>query len=146
MREADLLPDFIEIPDHNQIAIAGVHDENSMERIAVPTHEVASQLLAQTSRPTAVFCFNDIVAMGVYKAARELGLCVPQDISLISVDNLPTVTHFEVPLTTFALPGAEIGRQGANLLLRRIAGEKMPTQQTALPAPMIQRASTAVLS
>lgn len=146
MAEAELPHDFVEISEHITTSITGIDDEDPSERIAAPARKAALQLLAQESRPTAVFCFNDIVAMGVYKAARELGLRIPEDLSLISVDNLPTVTHFEVPLTTFSLPGAEIGRQGANLLLRRIAGEETRPQQYLLPAPMVQRSSTAVLS
>ena len=146
MSEAELPPNFVEISEHITTTIAGIDDEDPSERIAVPAREAALQFLNQSSRPTAVFCFNDIVAMGVYKAARELDLRIPEDLSLISVDNLPTVTHFEVPLTTFALPGAEIGRQGANLLLRRVAGEETRPQQYSLPAPMIRRSSTAVLS
>lgn len=143
MSEAELQPEFVEVTEHIATGIPAIDDEDPATRIAVPAHQAALQLLAKADRPTAVFCFNDIVGMGVYKAARELGLGIPQDLSLISVDNLPTVTHFEVPLTTFALPGAEIGRQGVNLLLRRIAGEEMGPQQYLLPAPMVRRASTA---
>ncbi len=141
MAEAELLPDFLEIPEHISAVITGIDDEDPSTRIAVPAHQTALQVLAQENRPTAVFCFNDIVAMGVYKAARETGLRIPDDLSIVSVDNLPTLNHFEVPLTTFALPGGEIGRQGANLLLRRIAGEEMGPQQYFLPAPMVRRAS-----
>lgn len=145
MAEAELPADFVEIPEHISTGIAGIDDGDPSTRIAVPARETALALLARDKRPTAVFCFNDIVAMGIYKAAREMGLHIPRDLSLISVDNLPTLTHFEVPLSTFALPGAEIGRQGANLLLRRIAGEEIGPQQYLLPAPMLRRSSTAPL-
>lgn len=141
MAEADLPPRFVEIREHISTTSSGIDDENPSARIAAPARQAAVSLLQASNRPTAVFGFNDIVAMGVYKAAREAGLAIPADLSLVSVDNLPTVTHFEVPLTTFALPGAEIGRQGANLLLRRIAGEEMGPQQYLLPAPLIRRAS-----
>ncbi|MBE2224388.1 MAG: GntR family transcriptional regulator [Anaerolineae bacterium] len=141
MAEAEQPSQFVEIPEY--ITSSNLAEESPSERIAMPAYVTALSLLAEPNRPTAVFCFNDIVAMGVYKAAREMGLRIPQELSLISVDNLPTITHFEVPLTTFALPGAEIGRQGANLLLRRMAGEEMGPQQYLLPAPMVRRSSTA---
>lgn len=144
MSEAELQPQFIEVPEHIATGTLAIDDEDPSTRIAVPAYQAAVSMLAAADRPTAVFCFNDIVGMGVYKAARELGLRIPQDLSLVSVDNLPTITHFEVPLTTFSLPGAEIGRQGANLLLRRIAGEEMGPQQYLLPAPMVRRKSTAM--
>ncbi len=142
MAEAELPARFVEIPEHISTTDS-FEEETPSERIAVPARATALTLLAEPDRPTAVFCFNDLVAMGVYKAAREAGFRIPEDLSLISVDNLPTITHFEVPLTTFALPGAEIGRQSANLLLRRMAGEEMGPQQYLLPAPMIRRSSTA---
>lgn len=142
MAEVNQPARFVEIPEPIS-TVNSIEEETTSVRIAAPARETALTLLAQSNRPTAVFCFNDIVAMGIYKAARELGLRIPEDLSLISVDNLPTITHFEVPLTTFALPGAEIGRQGANLLLRRMAGEEMGPQQYLLPAPMVRRSSTA---
>lgn len=142
MAEAELPVRFVEIPESISKSNS-IEEETTSVRIAAPARTTALTLLTESNRPTAVFCFNDIVAMGVYKAAREIGLRIPQDLSLISVDNLPTITHFEVPLTTFSLPGAEIGRQGANLLLRRIAGEDMGPQQYLLPAPMVRRSSTA---
>ena len=143
MAEAELPARFIGITE--QISASSI-DDNSSDRIATPAYETAVPILQEPNRPTAIFCFNDIVAMGVYKAAREVGLRIPHDLSLVSVDNLPTVTHFEVPLTTFSLPGAEIGRQGANLLLRRISGEDMGTQQYLLPAPLVRRNSAAAPS
>lgn len=144
MSEAELPPRFVEIPEHI-VTSGGIDDEASGTRIAAPARAEALRILAEADRPTAVFGFNDVVAMGVYKAARDLNLRLPHDLSLISVDNLPTITHFEVPLTTFALPGREIGRQAANLLLRRIAGDEIGPQQYLLPAPMIRRDSTAVV-
>lgn len=146
MVEAGLQPHFVEIPERISTTSTGIDDEDPSERIAAPTRETAVSMLSAPDRPTAVFCFNDIVGMGVYKAARDLGLRIPEDLSIISVDNVPTMSHFEVPLTTFSLPGAEIGRQAANLLLRRIAGEEIGPRQYMLPAPMIRRASTASLT
>lgn len=143
MSEAELPTRFIEIPEQLTTSGQGIDDEAPSARIAAPARELARDLLQAADRPTAIFGFNDIVAMGVYKAAREVGLRLPQDLSLISVDNLPTMSHFEVPLTTFALPGREIGRRAANLLLRRIAGDEIRPQHYLLPAPMIRRDSTA---
>lgn len=141
MAEANLPAQFVEISEHISTLSSGIDDETPSDRIATPARQMAVELLRKPDRPTAVFCFNDIVAMGVYKAARDIGLQIPEDLSLVSVDNLPTVTHFEVPLSTFSLPGNEIGRQGANLLLRRIAGDDVGAQQYLLPAPFIRRDS-----
>lgn len=74
-------------------------------------------------RPTAVFCFNDQMAMGVYQAASALGLDVPRDCSIVGVDDLDIVAAaLEPGLTTIALPHREMGRWGMTTLLDRIDG------------------------
>lgn len=93
---------------------------------------------------TAAFCFNDLTVSWVQKELRNLNLVIPRDLSVIGVDNLPFSSFFDAPLTTFALPGAEIGEQAASLLLRRLDGESFPPQQVLLPARFIQRLSTTV--
>jgi DNA-binding LacI/PurR family transcriptional regulator len=90
---------------------------------------------------TAAFCFNDETAIWVQKGLRNLNLEVPKDMSLVAVDNLPFV--FDAPLTTFILPGEQVGKQAAEVLLERLRGESFPAQQLALPAQFIQRLSTA---
>lgn len=92
---------------------------------------------------TGVFCFNDQYASWVQKEVRKLNLVIPRDFSLVSVDNMPYADFFDTPLTTFALPGEDIGNQAAALLLRRLQGETFPPQRVLLPARFIQRLSTA---
>jgi DNA-binding LacI/PurR family transcriptional regulator len=93
---------------------------------------------------TGLFCFNDRIASWVQKEVRQFNLVVPRDLSLISVDNMPYADFFDTPLTTFALPGEEIGEEAATLLLRRLKGESFPPQYILLPATFINRRSTAV--
>lgn len=104
-----------------------------------------TQLWSQLTQKeiTGVFCFNDQIASWVQKEIRKLNLVVPRDLSLISVDNMPYADFFDTPLTTFALPGEEIGNQAAALLLRRLKGEAYPPQRILLPARFIHRLSTA---
>jgi DNA-binding LacI/PurR family transcriptional regulator len=92
---------------------------------------------------TAAFCFNDGTAVWVQNQLRKFNLAVPRDVSLVSIDNLPFFQFLEAPLTTFALPGEEVGKQAAELILRRLAGEKFPPQEIFLPGRFIQRLSTA---
>lgn len=69
-------------------------------------------------RPTAIFCFNDQMAMGVFQAAAALGLDVPNDLSVLGVDDLELISAGIVPgLTTVALPHREMGRWGMRSLL-----------------------------
>lgn len=147
MEEAGLEPDILHIsePRPDPSVAAGDVSSTVEDHLAGPARQMVLDVMSSGDYDdvTGIFCFNDVTAMGVYKALRELSLRIPQDVSLISVDNLVTVRHFEVPLTTFALPGQEIGRQGAELLLIRLAGDTMPPQCHLLPAPLVKRLSTA---
>lgn len=91
---------------------------------------------------TAAFCFNDETAIWVQKGLCNFNLEVPKDISLVGADNLPFV--FDVPLTTFALPGEQVGDRAAGIVLRRLHNENFPPQQIEIPADFIQRVSTAL--
>ncbi|RME71460.1 MAG: GntR family transcriptional regulator [Chloroflexi bacterium] len=144
MQERGMTPRVVELSPYTQALNQSMP---SSTLLAEPAYRAALDVWGTTpaDRPTAVFCFNDNVAMGVYKALRDAGLNIPQDVSLVSVDNLPTIQHFEVPLTTFALPGEAIGRQAGVLFVRRLSGEEFPPQTYLLPATFIQRRSTAPL-
>ncbi len=108
---------------------AGLYDMHaSVERTtpdAVGGRRMGRRLLDHPfgERPTAIFCFNDQVAMGVYQAAEALGLEVPRDCSVVGVDDLEVVAAaLEPGLTTMALPHREMGRWAMTALLERIAG------------------------
>ena len=75
------------------------------------------------TRPTAVLCFNDVVAMGVYRAAYELSLDIPGDLSVVGFDGIEAAELMGPPLTTVNIFPEELGRQAANILLRVIRNE-----------------------
>lgn len=145
LREADLPPHIYQLHEEGQTHTAGANGSVPREHLAEPAQIAAQQIWGTETtlpQPTAAFCFNDIVAMGVYKALRDMNRAIPQDVSLVSVDNLLTIRHFEVPLSTFALPGEAIGERSADILLRRLAGNASQTETVLLPASFIARAST----
>ena len=85
----------------------------------------ARQLLSATNRPTALFCFNDRMAMGAYHAAAELGLRIPQDLSVVGFDNQELIADGLRPgLTTVALPHYEMGAWAVDALIARIEGHE----------------------
>ncbi len=148
MREAGLPPHIYQLSEEihpNDTTAFGA----PREHLADPAREAVYQIwgtpdhASNLPQPTAIFCFNDIVAMGAYKALRELRRAIPHDVSLISVDNLITVRHFEVPISTFALPGEAIGQHSAEILLKRLTGDSSRVEVIRLPAEFIPRASTA---
>jgi len=71
-------------------------------------------------RPTAVFTFDDLMAIGVLKALREMGIRVPDDVALVGYDDIEVAPFVEPPLTTVAQQAYEIGQRGTQILLERL--------------------------
>jgi DNA-binding LacI/PurR family transcriptional regulator len=101
----------------------------------------ALSLLDAPDRPTAVYCDDDLLAGGVYLAARERGLRIPHDLSVIGFDDLPFAQVFEPPLTTIRIDPEALGGEAFGLLAALMAGEPAPGR--ILPVELIPRASTA---
>lgn len=91
--------------------------------------------------PTAVLCFNDTVAIGAIKAAREAGLDVPGSLSVMGFDDIEMASYIQPGLTTFAQPRYEIGRAAAEMMLTLLAGET-PEAPLVLRGELIVRGST----
>ena len=82
--------------------------------------------------------------MGVYQAARELGLSIPHDVSVVGVDDLQLISLALVPtLTTIALPHYEMGRWAVSRLFEQVGAKPTDAIQKKLPCPLIQRGSVA---
>ncbi|HEY8348087.1 MAG TPA: LacI family DNA-binding transcriptional regulator [Symbiobacteriaceae bacterium] len=79
-------------------------------------------LLGRSPRPTAVFAGNDLIALGVIRAAREAGLRVPEDLSVVGFDDIPLAALVSPPLTTVRQPAYEMGRLAMTMLLERMSG------------------------
>lgn len=105
-------------------------------------YTAARDLLSRSDRPSAIFASNDMQAVGVLKAARELGLRIPDDLALVGGDDIELAEFLEVPLTTFHQPAYEIGSQGAELLLSRLDGESGEPRQIVMTPQMIVRQSS----
>ena len=86
-------------------------------------------LLALRPRPTAVFCANDLVALGALKACAVARVSVPRDLSIVGCDDIELAQLVTPELTTIAIPARELGARAARLLIRQLAG------QGAIPAP-----------
>ncbi|MCR4713678.1 MAG: LacI family transcriptional regulator [Treponemataceae bacterium] len=103
------------------------------------SYEIAKMHLMEQNRPTAVFCMGDIQALGFYCAAEELGLKIPEDISIVSFDDLPISSIIKSGLTTAHQPGFEKGMTAAELLVRKMNGESCSS--VILPAYIENRGS-----
>jgi DNA-binding LacI/PurR family transcriptional regulator len=94
-------------------------------------------------RPTAVTCFNDLVALGVARALGELGLRVPEDVAVVGYDDIPLLEYLPVPLTSVRVPTQQMGEAAVELLLEHVAGgNAVPTRRVYLDAELVVRQST----
>lgn len=114
---------------------------------SVPTYTAAElapidQALALHDSPTALFCVNDFIALGVMQHVLARGLGVPHDLAIAGFDDIVLAPYMPVPLTTIAQPKYEIGAQAAQLLLDQIAHAAAPGREIVLPTRLIVRAST----
>lgn len=96
-------------------------------------------------RPTAIFALNDSQAMGVYLAARDLRLHIPDDLSVVGFDDTPTAKWANPPLTTIRQPLRQMAITAAELVLRLAAGEQPAETRVVLATELVTRSSTAPL-
>lgn len=95
-------------------------------------------------RPTAVNCYNDLVAVGLLRALRELDIDVPEEVSVTGFDNIKTCEYAPVPLTTMGVPTDEMGRVSVEVVIRQIeAGGQHDPETINLQAELTVRESTA---
>ncbi len=81
---------------------------------------VADQITAMEKRPTAVFCFNDTMALGLMSRLQQNGIKIPDDVSVIGYDNIELAEYFSPPLTTIHQPKRRVGKNAFEILLERI--------------------------
>lgn len=100
--------------------------------------------LPEDERPTGVTCYNDLTALGLMKALRELGIAVPDEVSVVGFDDLDILEYFPVALTTVQVPKYEMGHRATEILLQRIeSGRSQMSEQVSLEAELVNRHSTA---
>ncbi len=112
-------------------------------------YKAAVEVLGRPDRPTGLFCYNDRMAMGAYRAAAELGLRIPDDLSLVGFDNQELIAEGLYPaLTTVALPHFEMGEWALGALTTLMEGGDDSDEETVyevavLPCPLVRRQSVA---
>jgi DNA-binding LacI/PurR family transcriptional regulator len=108
-----------------------------LDAVNLPSHTASNTaqiraLVAQDDAPTAFFCTNDLLAIGVISDLKRLGLRVPQDVSVLGYDGIALGALVEPPLATVAQPNADIGTQAIAQLLARLAGAPSPQGHATL--------------
>ena len=126
---------------------AGVPVEADLVRVSTLYEEGGladgRELLRLPDPPTAVVTANDLQAVGVYEAAREAGVRIPAELSVVGFDDLPFTRWTGPPLTTVRQPLAEMGATAARMVLAIARGEPLPQTRVELATSLVVRQSTA---
>jgi LacI family transcriptional regulator len=118
--------------------IATISDDPVSSRLAV-------RRLLNQKEPTAVFGCNDGAAFRTIEVCRELGLRVPEDLSVIGFDDIANAASYDPPLTTIRQPISEIGSNAVEMLCAQIEGRAQKAEHRLMPVELIQRRSTAAM-
>jgi LacI family transcriptional regulator len=106
-----------------------------------------SQLLADArDLPSALFCVNDIIAYGCIQAIKDAGKSIPEDVSVVGFDNLPSDDFMEPRLSSMKVSNSSIGRRAMHLLLDRIADPGRPSEKVSISGELIIRTSVRTIS
>lgn len=103
----------------------------------------ARELLDLPEPPTAIFAGSDLQALGVYEVARERGLRIPEDLSVVGYDDIPLSQWISPQLTTIHQPLATMGQEAALMAVRLSRGQRLATTRMDLSTTLVVRASTA---
>ncbi|TCL61873.1 LacI family transcriptional regulator [Hydrogenispora ethanolica] len=122
-----------------------VHSEwiQGVELTSDASYQRMKQLLHQEQLPTAFFCANDTVAIGAMRAAREAGLRIPEDLSLVGIDDIEMAAYVTPALTTIRVPKEELGKFAAKILIDRIEGGHTLPVRLDIPFELVVRESCA---
>ncbi len=103
--------------------------------------EVADKIASLKERPTAIFCFNDIMALGLISRLVEHNIRIPEDISVIGYDNIDLAAYFSPPLTTIHQPKRRVGKTAFEILLERIKNKEHEKQVFEMKPELVVRKS-----
>lgn len=124
---------------------AGIYFSQQTDVVYAPLtklggYQHTEEVLAK--QPTAVFCANDELAIGLYRGLHERGINIPDDLSVVGYDNIDLDEYVTPKLTTVEQPILELGETSARLILNRIKNINMPRQLVNVPVKLIERSST----
>ncbi len=127
----------------------GKHDPSLLMIGTLPEFELGYQaalrLMKRANPPTAIFALTDVVAVGVLHAAAQLGLRLPDDLSVMGFDDIPLAAYVIPELTTVSQPIYGMGQTAVEVMLRKLSNPDQPLEQIKLETRLVVRKSTAAL-
>ncbi len=109
-------------------------------------YRAASSLIDQQSPATAIIVINDMLAIGVMRAVYERQLRIPDDVSIVSFDDIDVAAYLNPPLTTVHVDGEALGRAASQLIFRRLENPDLPPQEIFISSQLIIRGTTGAAS
>ena len=128
-----------ERPEFHETDIYSLVGENSQQII----DQVVRLMNGSGHKPTAIVCVNDILAIITISALQEIGIRVPDDVSVVGFDDISMASHIGVPLTTASQNAYELGKSASKILRQRLNGDQAPPRCCTVPTRLRIRASTA---
>lgn len=144
-QDAPNTPDIREIAftEYGQLkGVVSLNDVYRGEFTSSSGYDLAKEMLAKSDYPNALFIASDSMAIGVLRAIHEHGLNIPQDISLISVNDIPTAKFTFPSLSTVRIHSEMMGIQGVNLLLEKARDGRALPLQVYVPSQLKLRDTT----
>lgn len=124
---------------------AGIDTPERLVRLGATSPEetrtIIQALLSKADRPTAILASDSLVALEIFRHIRYMGLHIPKDISLITFHNADWTSVTSPPITVIDQPVYALGKMVAELLIRRLKGEKRPPERVVLQTSIIERGS-----
>jgi DNA-binding LacI/PurR family transcriptional regulator len=137
-RRLKVLKDYLnkKLPDYEVPVVSAIYSSMHSAKISL------KELLLIDPKLTAIFAFNDVLAIGIIKGAHELGIKIPEELSIIGFDDIPVASYFTPALSTLYSPSEELGREAAKLLLDKIENNDQQIRNVLLPVKLVLREST----
>ena len=129
------------LPFDRSLVMDVLNDQSRFDDLSGNVGKCLAELMSRPVRPTAIFCFCDSVARSAYRSFSQMGIRIPDDVSIIGFDDDPMAEWLTPGLATIRQPFAEMGRVAMELLCRRIDDAHSPVERRVLPVEFIQRAS-----
>lgn len=124
---------------------AGIADAERWVRVGATTPEnirrIVATLMQAANRPTAIIASDSVIGLEVFKACRDSGLSLPDDLSLVSFHDADWTSVTSPPVTVVSQPVYQLGETAATLLVQRLNGEQGAPRKHVLPTALIERAS-----
>jgi LacI family transcriptional regulator len=133
----------------DEMRAAGLMEEHIFQPYSfLPTVQAADSQTAVAAHvkehgvPQAIFCRNDHMALGAYRALRDAGYRIPEDVALVGCDGIAEAKYLDAPLTTVQQPIVEMCRIGWQFLKQRMENSALPLQSAVLQSELVIRKSS----